>query len=322
MPERLWEVTDRKDYMYTDDPEDSHRIHVEWTNASLPDDLLKRLMNEIEWCQRLIEENKLVLSEEETANLNEVYRRLTSEGSNPYPRLVGLPEPTTINRTNQILPISLGHGKYGISLITEKNLDLPSAEEFREHHILHSLPVRTAYVYDVNPGETWVEFQKRDIQGSATWKDAWDVGAAGYVDPIRHIDPFNNSRVSLWQTCCDEIEKELNIPRYELPHRDNCHFFGTSLDLPTRHINILGYCHGYHVPNPERKTAPLVSEYGRCRLTPDEVARFIVERYHWVPCAVLTLILTLEAKGFAKQDIERAFRTEFSRRKDPINLAA
>ena len=322
LPAHLWDVdNNRKDHLYRDDPEDKRRIYVEWVGSALPDNLLKRLMEEIEEQREHLKKGTIALTEEEIANLNEVYRRLTLERSNPYPRLVALPEPITMNST-RVLPIFLGRGKYGISLVVEKNLDLKTASEFRNRYVLHSLPVRVAYVFDDPPGETWVEFHQRAVEGIATWKGAWDVGAAGYVDPIRHRDPSSPGRISLWQTACDELEKELNLEGYELPHRDNCHFFGTSQDLPTRHINIIGYCHTHYRPKENRETGALVARYDRCRLNPSDVARLIVEKHHWVPCAILVLILTLEANRYSKQEIETAFAKEFSRSTNPIDLSA
>jgi transcriptional regulator with XRE-family HTH domain len=319
LPKEFWDVKDRAAYTFRDDPEDKQRIYIEWTDSTLPENLLKRLLDEIQTQREHVRAGTIALTTEEADNLNDVYRRLTLERSNPYPRLVALPKPIALD-SSRILPVSLGRGKYGISLVAEKNLDLKTAAEFRNHYILHSLPIRVAYLFDDPPGETWVECHQRSCSGNATWPGAWDVGAAGYVDPIRHRDPTARKRISLWQTACDELEKELNLEAYELPHRDNCHFFGTSQDLPTRHINILGYCHTHYKPKPDRAQAPLTLAYDRCRLTPDAVAQFIVDKHHWVPCAILTLILTLEATGYPKQAIEEAFEKIFSQYPNPIEL--
>ena len=124
---------------------------------------------------------------------------------------------------------------------------------------------------------------------------------------INHRDPEDKTRLSVWQSSCDEIGKELGIPKEELPHRDSCHFFGFAKDEPTGHLILLGYCTNDYVPTPNRPPKERVQAYGRCELTPEAVASFLAEKRHWVPAAVLTLYLTLEAEGFKKEDIVRAF---------------
>jgi transcriptional regulator with XRE-family HTH domain len=310
LPASLWDVT-RQQYLFLDDPEEERgaegrRIVLEWTNAMLPEDLLTQLVQEIQERLGQFNAGSISLSAEERQNLQEVYRRLTSEGSNPYPRPVALPEVVQSESGGRTLRILLGQGKFGISLVAEKALELPTALALRSQHILHSLALRVAYVFD-REDEHWVEFHQREEHGNATWKGAWDVGAAGYVDPLNHRDPRDESRISPWQGCVDEISKELGIPTYELPHRDHYRFFGLAREKSTGHIILVGYCHGSFIPDPGRKAMALVRAYDRCRLTPEAVADFIRAKRKWVPAALLTLILTLEAFRFSKARIERAF---------------
>ena len=47
--------------------------------------------------------------------------------------------------------------------------------------------------------------------------------------------------------------------------------------------------------------------YDRCRLEPESVAHFVAEKRYWVPTAVLTLVLTLEAFGYSLDFIDQVF---------------
>jgi transcriptional regulator with XRE-family HTH domain len=307
LPTSLWDVSPREHHLFKDDPEErDRRIEVEWAPSVLPTDTLKNLMDEIEEQRKLFEVGLLAITAEEMRDINEVYDRLKRERSNPYPRLVAPPEIVGTAR-GTVLLLRIGEGKFGVSLIAEKNLALPSATAFRARHVLHSLALRVAYVFENPDGSRWVECHQREGRGNATWKDAWDVGAAGYVDPLRHKEPRDPNRISPWQACCDEIEKELNVDGYELPHRDNYYFFGLAHDQPTGHLILLAYCHARLPLNPDRPLAPLVQAYDRCELTPEAVADFIAEKRRWVPSAILTFTLTLEAFGSSKKDIEKAF---------------
>jgi transcriptional regulator with XRE-family HTH domain len=307
LPTSLWNVDRRKHHLFVDDPEERYRrIEVEWVPSVLPADLLKRLMDEIDEQRRLYKAGLLAITDKEIEDIEEVHDRLKRDRSNPYPRLVALPEPVGTDR-GTVFQLRIGEGKYGVSLITEKNLGLPSATEFRARHVLHSLALRVAYVFESLDGKRWVECHQREARGNATWKGAWDIGAAGYVDPLRHKDPRDPHRISPWQACCDELEKELNIDGYELPHRDHYYFFGLAHDQPTGHIILLAYCHAQHPLKPDRPLAPLVQEYASCELTPEAVANFIAKKRRWVPSAILTFILTLEAFGCSKKEIEKVF---------------
>jgi transcriptional regulator with XRE-family HTH domain len=310
LPALLWNA-DRQTHRYCDDPEEQGRadgrwISLEWTDATLREDLLSQLIRQIKARLDRFRGGKVGLGERERQALDNVYDRLTREGSNNYPRPVAPPAIEEMNESGQVLRILLGQGKYGISLVAERDLQLPAALALRSRYVLHSLAIRVAYVWE-RDGERWLEFHQRAAGANATWEDAWDTGAAGYVDPIRHKDPYNKTRVSPWQAGADELNKELGIPTFELPHRDNYYFLGVARDQPTGHVILLGHCQASFAPDPARKPMALVKAYDRCRLDPEAVADFIVSKRRWVPSAILLLILVLEAFGFAKAEIEQAF---------------
>ena len=171
----------------------------------------------------------LVLPRDEVRLLSEVHRRLTKEGSNAYPRVVGPPEIVRDRPSvgeDDVLHVGIGPSRYGVALVEERKLKLPTAVRLRRGDILNSLTVRVAFVYE-RKGEKWIEFHQRKGGPNATYKNAWDVSAAGYVDPSRHGDPDDRERVSPWVACAYELAEELGIPSFELPHRDHYQFFGS-----------------------------------------------------------------------------------------------
>ena len=314
VPTRLWDAP-LTDNIYRDDPEeenrkDGRRIRLDWTDARLPEDLLVQLILEMKETIDAYERGRgtSTLTRKQYQALDDTYKRITQERSNPYPRPVAVPE-IIDGDYGRLFRILLGEGKYGVALVEERKLALPAALEARQKHVLHSLALRVAYLYKVNVRDEihMMEFQQRQPGPHATWPGAWDVGGAGYFDPENHADPRDRTRVSPWKGCMDEISKELGIPGGELPHRDRCHFFGLANDQPTGHIILIGYCVGGYAPARNRPRTALVNDYDRCRLTPEDVADLILEKHKWVPAALLTSILTLEAFGFSRERIETAF---------------
>jgi hypothetical protein len=308
-PPCQWEPT-RAIEVFDDDPEAEHQLQVRMMDQRLPYDLLDRLVDEIEAELKQVQMTYEVIDGDQN-RLRDVLRRLKDEGSNAYPRLIGAPtidEVSDINRKMvRVMNVNVGPSRYGIALAEERRLQLPTALRLRSRFILNSLAVRIAYVAREN-GQWWMEFQKRHPQGNATYRGAWDVGAAGYIDEEAHRDPLDQSRISPWQTAAHELAEELNIARHQLPTRDKFKFFGVGRNDPTGQLDILGYCLGAFLPAADRDRAARVLEYGRCRLTPGDVARFIGERGYWLPTALLTAILTLRHFGFAYEEIEAEFQ--------------
>lgn len=307
LPVELWSLHRKEKDLYVDDPEASRRVLIEPRGIELPDHLLGSLVTEIE--QRLADfvDGKIYLPESEVSSLQEVQRRLKA-GSNAYPRLAGAPEFVGVTKSSESgsLLIPVGPSRYGVALVEEKRLNLPTATALRSRHILNSLAVRVALIYEAK-GKRLCEFHQRKGGENSTYKDAWDVAAAGYVDPQRHRDPEDHNRISPWQACAWELSEELGIPSYVLPYRDNYYFFGLGRNDPTGQLDLLAYCSAASPPDPERAPTPRVTAFDRCLLDPVSVSAFLFSKRKWVPTAVLTMILTLEAYDYPREEIERAF---------------
>jgi transcriptional regulator with XRE-family HTH domain len=295
---------------YTDDPEAKFRVELVSVPNVLPADLLSTLVAEL----AAILSNppsgaSIQRSARELDELRETYKRLQDERSNAYPRLAGMPE-TYREGGESVLRIPIAPSKYGVALIRERHLTLPTAQTLVLRHILNSLAVRVLYIFRDRDGREWGELQQRQFRENATFAGAWDVSAAGYIDPFRHEDPRVPGQISPSRACASELEEELRIPLAELPYRDNYYFFGVGRNDTTGQLDILGYCLGDFVPEPARKTSPLVSRYDRCRLDPESVAQCLVEKGRWVPTALLTLVLALEARGkYPRQEIEDSLQS-------------
>jgi hypothetical protein len=244
----------------------------------------------------------------EYLDTKDVFDALNKQGSNPYPRIVAVPDIITRDG-GQRLRIRVNRSKYGIALIEEKKLMLPTAIDFRAQYALSALAIRVAYVFSSKDGSKWVACHQRQGRVNATWPHAWDVGGAGYINAgaREHRDPDDETIVSPWQAAVDEISKELNIHSSNLPHRDSYYFFGVANDKPTDHLILIGFCDSEHAPDEDRKTTARVEKYGTCQLNPEDVAAFVAKQYHWVPAALLTLVCTLQYFGYAWEDIEKAF---------------
>lgn len=76
---------------------------------------------------------------------------------------------------------------------------------------------------------------------------------------------------------------------------------------PTGQLDLLGYCIALDPLDPNRLPTVRVSAYDRCERNPRSVARFVGEKRWWVPTAVLTLALTLEAFVYSKDSVDEAF---------------
>jgi hypothetical protein len=242
-----------------------------------------------------------------------VLKRLDKEGSNPYPRPVSIPK---LSKTDKgtVMRLYIGEGDFTTQALREKNINIPILHETRSQYVFSTLALRVAYVSSIRDREPWVEFHQRDPVNNSTWQDAWDVGAAGYVDPQNHRYTESNKTISPKIACASELIEELALKGHQLPFEDHFHFFGYAQDLPSRHIILLCLCESGYTPDPYRKPPAdertgkqFVKGYDHCILNPDAIAEFIVLRKHWVPSAILTLILTLEFFGYPKTDIEQAF---------------
>lgn len=306
-PKQLWSAS-RGLHLYKDDPESECQIALKWVDVELPNETLASLVEEIRIKIERTEAKSLIIPRQESELLKEVHRRLTQEGSNAYPRVVAPPEIVEgwVTGGPDLLTVSIGASRYGVALVEERKLQIPTALRLRKNHVLNSLAVRVAFVYE-RKGEKWLEFHQRKGGANATYKNAWDVGAAGYIDPSRHRDPDVRGRVSPWLACAYELSEELGIPTFQLPHRDHYQFFGLGRNYPTGQLDLLAFCEAVVPPDVSRPPTARVLKFGRCRLNPESVASFVRSRRKWVPTALLTVILTLEAFGYSRARIVRAF---------------
>ncbi|GEM_PF-4609204 len=291
---------------FFDAPEEDSRIALEWIDSPLPLDILSRLTDEIE--QRLRNVN---LDGDEFDRLTFVKSELRRGGSNPYPRIVGLPKivgglDAATRGLTLLVPVS--RSRYGVALVQEKKLDLPTARVLRDTRVLNSLAVRVAYTFR-RGSEWWCEFHQRRAGRNATYQEAWDIGAAGYINQLseKHRDPEAPDITSPWRAAASEIAEELGLPPEELPNREHYVFFGLGRNDPTGQLDLLGLCRGIYVPPTDRATTARVMAFDRCPLTPAAAAAFLEEKGRWVPTAILTLILTLEHIGFARHEIDARF---------------
>lgn len=299
-PRYLWDVS-RKEYLFLDDTEHENTISLRLSNEPIADNLIDQLLNELK--------ERIDKNDPNYEQYQNVYTKLTSEGSNPYPRLLGIPKiiSSRIGNISKMLLVDLAPSRYGIALIQEKGFDdLPTVAHFKQTHILNSLAVRIALIHEDKFKIKYCEFHKRG-EDNSTYKGAWDVGAAGYIDPQKHLDPENNEHISPWQAAAHELSEELNISRQMLPYRDKYYFFGIGRNIPTGQIDLLGYCHCPFTIPKNRECSTLVSEYGCAKLNPESMVAFIRSKKYWVPTAILTLVMTLEAFGYTKESIYRAF---------------
>ncbi len=306
-PRELWKAS-RGWHLYRDDPEAERQIVLNWVDLRLPEDTLSSLVDDIRTRLLRTKTGSLAISRRESGLLKEVYRRLTKEGSNAYPRVVALPKIVgdSIEKEKSVLNVEIGPSRYGVALVEERKLRLPTALRLRKSHILNSLAVRVAYVYE-RKGEKWLEFHQRKGGTNATYKNAWDVGAAGYIDPSRHGDPDVRGKVSPWLACAFELSEELGVPTFQLPHRDHYQFFGLGRNCPTGQLDLLAFCEAVVPPDVSRSSTARVLKFGRCRLNPESVASFVLSRRRWVPTALLTVLLTLEAYEYPRARIHKAF---------------
>jgi nucleoside phosphorylase len=302
-PPDLWNAK-RRDFVFLDDPEAEQQVALEVVGAPLPEHTLKILVSEIE---EALTQPGLTLAIDRA--LLEDVGELLKMGSNPYPRVVAPPRILRLEHTSRpssIFQILLGPSNFGISLIEERKLKLPTALELRNRYALNSLAVRVGLVYE-KEGSSWLEFHQRKGRANATYKGSWDVAAAGYIDPRKHADPEDPDRLSPWWACAKELTEELNLSSAELPYREHYYFLGLGMNAPTGQLDLLAICESDAAPDPNRTPTKKVQKYDRCVLEPEALAQFIAARRDWVPTALLVVILALEAFGFPKERIARSF---------------
>jgi nucleoside phosphorylase len=304
-PEQLWRQ-DRKKNLYRDFSEAKEQIVLAWVDDPITPDLLRQLEQEALTQLREFNSSTNRLSPDQFKVLKTFTESLNSA---PYPRLVAPPtvhflEKSGLRRT--FLQVPIAESYYGFTLIKEGKIDLPIANRLRMSRQLNSLGVRIALTFQ-HGGQRWVEFQQRSA-ANYTYKEAWDVTAAGYIDREKHRDPDKPELISPWIACREEISEEAGLSGAGLQYREDYFFFGIGMNEPTGQLDILGTSEMNIPPDPDRPiSSGKVKRYDRCVLEPFVIARFLESKVYWVPTAVLTLALVLEAHGFDLQTIKNAF---------------
>lgn len=234
-------------------------------------------------------------------------KEILMKGQNKYLRLHNMP---------RLVKTKLGHNLilntvpnfYGISLIEEKGIEIASLNSIEELFDLNSLAVRILYKFKNKRGKQVAVFHKRRARTNATYKNAWDVSAAGYIDSD-HLDPEieNTERISVWQASICELSEELGIPKENLPYREKFAFFGVIKNGFTGQVDLLCETLGFDEVEPRTFAEGPVDIIDVCELEPITIAKFIKSKKWWVPTAIITIIMSLQSAGYKRKLIEKVF---------------
>lgn len=308
LPEHLWDEW----YRRTDgggsfvDYDEGNRIEM----LLLPDAVLgvtiERLVQEL----RVARESAALTAKQRRA-VEKVLTSLEIGGANAYPRLCAPPQVVEDPEgRDRRLRLVLAPSVYGAHLLNVYDVDIPSLRKVRDRCSLTSLGVRVSYTFPMD--RQWrVAFHRRGVNNE-DYAGAWDIGAAGYLDPVRHrplqgLDPGTGSP---YQAARNELAEELGLSMLSLPHPDNVSFFGIVRNTLQGTISLTGECRdeSRKKPPPGPESQSKVAEVASCNLDPESVGEFIVEKRYWTPEAIVTAVLTLEAHGFPRPAIEQAFK--------------
>lgn len=298
-PQELFNA-DRGHWLFIDDytGEKPNRLQVVYrTDVPIPVDS--------ETYRKEIEESLMgELSKTQRELCTKILQEIDKTGECGYPRVVA--KPKTIEGKH--LEISLAPSLYGLHLVHHMAIPLDSVVKAAENHCLTSLGVRTVYIYeDRSDGKKYCLFHRRSAQ-NADYIGAWDIGAAGYINPSVHVFPEGTSRLSPFACARDEIREELKI--LSLPDFGDFQFFGVTRNTVSPFISLVGQVKANSPPDLRRINQQLgkrVECVERCELKPEKIAKFMTEKRYWTPEAILPAVLTLEANGFNLPSIEEAF---------------
>jgi hypothetical protein len=282
----------------------------------------------------------------EIAQVERILKQLTATGCDsiagnlPYPRLYSLPY---IKKAHGelVFNITLAPSHYGLGLADQFHIEVPRLVELRKKMPLASAAIRVALTYQLNVGgtsKTFCVLQKRTVE-NMTYKGAWDVSAAGYINP--NPDNVWNPKtklLDLFAVALDELKDEIMlkvVPTTSLPTRESCYAFGMSHDQRAGHLDVIME---YHLGSPPplngrtyKTNEKLLTDWNRIikknvdesklqnrkyyvdcvdlvELSPNLVAKFLVENPRWVSAGVLTLVILLRRYGNSMEVIHKAFR--------------
>ncbi len=248
--------------------------------------------------EKILTENKEYIEYEKFVSANQNVR----DGNNQYPRLIH--KPIEINGS---LHLILGKNNFFITDLSSRIPAFPNLRSFMQEHIVNSLAVRVCLVFQES-NQKIIAFQKRG-ESNSTYSEAWDVAAAGYIDPIKHIHN-EYKKLSAYVTARNELVEEQNIEFLDLPNQERFSFFGICRMELTNSFDIIALCEtdqdiGRH--RSPRESVKKVSEFGYCALNPKDVADFIAEKKYWIPGAIISLYMTLRYFGFSNENILAEF---------------
>ncbi|MCI0560376.1 MAG: SIR2 family protein, partial [Nitrososphaera sp.] len=233
----------RRTRVFFDDGEAENQIHMEYLASEPPPVERERLINELDEAL-----SSASLKAEDVEKLRDVLLRL-KEGQNPYPRLSAIPKFKPSGR-GEFLEVTLAPSTYGLSLLTERSIDLPCLADIKGRVQTNSLAVMIAYTYtDPDDNARYCVFHQRKGEQNASWKEAWTIGASGYIDPKKHSE---FGRISPWLAAAYELEEELNIRREYLPNREHYKFFGVARATERGFLDVIGECTADYVPHFDR----------------------------------------------------------------------
>lgn len=271
----------------------------------------------------------LEISEKDRREIRAEIHRIT-EKSNPYLRLrsLELEERDKKSGTN-ILTLRCDPSDYQVGALaaTLKRLG-SSADQIRNKLTgknVHSLAIRIALVSISaksmqRQDKKFVDNEReiilhRRTSTVFTYRRAWDVSAAGYIDRLLHLSDHDERRIEISKAARAEINEELGIPTWLLPTEEHFEFFGLTQNVETGQTDIVGQVHVdanrfEQIWNSKNLNKKEVEEVKRINLTPDAIARFLSQKeIRMVPSALTTMLLCLRHAGFSSDDIISELRS-------------
>ncbi|TPM36877.1 hypothetical protein [Mesorhizobium sp. B2-3-4] len=248
------------------------------------------------------------------------------EKSNPYLRLSRV---SAVKRIDSVSPYHLltiecqksGYHIGAIYNLTKDQRSLsPTLLRLSDGRNLSNLAVRVAMVFvddKAAPKDRRRSIDKsrriilhRRSQKVYTYRGAWDVSAAGYLDHLKHKSDIDHERIDISKAARNEINEELGIPEYLLPTEEHFDYFGLTQNVETGQSDIICQCiisnsKWRDIKSRIRKKQHEVDDIRDVDLTPKALADFISENegIRFVPSGMMTILLCLREAGFDRHQI-------------------
>lgn len=243
------------------------------------------------------------------------------EGSEGYPRLIDFDVIKGTGHVEKIFQLKVAPSKYGLAYLAEvtesnKSVKLSEIDRLKREHSLNSLAVRIGLVH-TNNKNNYLIFHQRMPKENATYQGAWDVSAAGYINPSFHSEDGGKT-ISPWLASRAELSEELTIREELLPFRENYKYFGLIRNAFTGQLDIFGVATAnmfYEIKEINRNLLNMgekrrVKLVKNCILDPISIAKFIRKAEYWVPTAIVTVVFILHSLGYTMKSIEKSFAKE------------